>query len=324
MFGLLAVTADLVEHRAAGRRWFDALFRAGAAGAALATPVIAMLTGGGSGSGGLGITYDAPAKVFWLLTLLRERWQLYDMISAALLVAALVIVARSRKEATFQPLLGILAIVATAAFLALPRLLLGGAYVDARMGGIALALALVAIRVRPGFEAKARGIAPLAAAFFVMRLTTSTVALTLFARGQAEALEMVDHIPRGAAVLVMVNEPCGTSWRSDRLEHVDGIAIARRDIFDNAQWALAGQQLIAPLHPEAEPYAADPSQLAYPQECHYETTHQDAAVREFNRHVFDYVWTMDFPVGTIGAPDLRLIWANRRSALYRVARPAMR
>lgn len=320
MFGLLAVAADLVEHRTAGRRLPDALLRAGVAGAALATPMIAMLTGGASGSGHLGITYDPPAKLFWLLTLLRERWQLYDMISAALLVAALVIVARERKQSAFQPLLGVLAIVAGLTFLALPRLLLGGAYVDARILGIALALALVAIRFRPGFETQARAMALFAAAFFVMRMATGTVALALFARGQAQALEVVDHIPRGAAVLVMIDEPCGTSWRSDRLEHVDGIALARRDIFDNAQWALAGQQLIAPLHPEAAPYLGDPSQLVYLPECQYKATRLDEAIRDFDRGTFDYVWTMDFPAGAARARDMRLIWANRRSALYRVMR----
>ncbi|TPG41338.1 hypothetical protein EAH79_09695 [Sphingomonas koreensis] len=318
MFGLFAFATELVRLRRDGAPWLGAVIRAGALCTLLATPLFAM--GGANGGAGLGIEYNWLAKLFWLLTLFRERWQYYDMISGVALIAMIVVALRRRDTFGFDPMLGALALTAFAAFIALPRLLLGGAYVDARMLGVAVALALLAIRVKPVAARQERTIALLATAFFLMRTTTSVVALLGFAQGQARALDVVAAIPRGAAVLVIVNEPCGMTWASDRLEHVDGIAIARRDIFDNGQWALAGQQLIEPRHPHAGPYRADPSQLAYPPICERYTTRLADAVHDFDRGTFGYVWTMDFPPGAARAPDLRLIWRNERSSLYRVMR----
>jgi hypothetical protein len=214
----------------------------------------------------------------------------------------------------------LLALVALAAFLALPRRLLGGSYVDMRMAGIALALGLCAIRMRAEESGGAVAIAGFSAGFFLIRIITTTIALGMFAQGQARALAVVDAIPRGAAVLVIVNEPCGITWASDRLEHVDGIAIARRDIFDNGQWGIAGQQLVTPRHLDAEPYRVDPSQLAYPRSCQPDTTQLPIAIRGFNRGLFDYVWTMDFPSRSALAPDVRRVWSNRVSTLYKVIR----
>jgi hypothetical protein len=43
-------------------------------------------------------------------------------------------------------------------------------------------------------------------------------------------------------------------------------------------------------------------------------------VAEFDRDAFDYVWTIHAPPGRVAAPDLRLVWSNGRSALYRVVK----
>ena len=45
----------------------------------------------------------------------------------------------------------------------------------------------------------------------------------------------------------------------------------------------------------------------------------DEAIAHFDRGTFGYVWTIGFPPGRAHAADLVLIWANKRSALYRVA-----
>jgi len=119
-------------------------------------------------------------------------------------------------------------------------------------------------------------------------------------------------------VLVLVNEPCSSQWHSDRLGHIAGIAVARRDVFENGQWALAGQQLLRARHPEAEPYRTDPSQLVYPAICEFKTTNFGEAIRDFDRGTFRYVWTLDFPARPALAGDVRLVWSNKVSALYAV------
>lgn len=320
MFGLLAFASECQRLRRDGRTVPAWLVGAGLACVPLALPFVPMLAGIGHGGDGLGVKYTWLAKVFWALTLLRERWMGYDLVCAAFLVALPLVALRRRRLFAFEPTLGLLALVAFAAFLVLPRLLLGGAYVDARILGFALALAIAAIRFRDS-ATSANGLAAAAGAFFVLRMVTTTAALFLFSQGQAKALAAVDAIPKGAAVLVVVNEPCGTTWHSDRFEHVEGIAIARRDIFDNGQWTIAGQQLIADRHPSAGEYRADPSQLAYPPACEPDTITLPGAIRAFDRGTFDYVWTIGFPSQPALAADVRRVWSNPVSTLYRVDRP---
>ncbi|MCW6537064.1 hypothetical protein [Sphingomonas lycopersici] len=314
LFGLLAFTAEVMRLRSHG--WLRAAARAALMCTPLALPLFPMLTGAAGPDHG--VSYNWLMKIGWLASLLRERWQAYDAGCVTAIVFFFWVALRNRASFRFDPLLGALALVGFAAYLALPRLLLGGAYVDMRMLGIAVAIAILAVHPHPGASDKlAPRLALVATGFFLLRTATSTAAMLLYASTQQSALAAVAHIPRGAGVLVLVNEPCD-KWHSDRLEHLDGIAIARRDAFVNGQWALPGQQLLRTRHPEAAPYLADPSQLVYPRPCEARTTDFAAAIRDFDRATFRYVWTMGFAARPRPARDVRLIWSNDRSALYRV------
>jgi len=315
LFGLFAFATECARLRAR-EGWMRTVLFAGLYCAPLALPLVPMLSGAAGSDHSF--AYDWRAKAAWVASLLRERWKVYDVLCAIALVLVLWTALRDRKRFAFDPMIGLLALVGFAAYLVLPRLLLGGAYVDMRMLGVAVAVALMAIRLQPDAAALASRIALTATGFFALRLVTSTIAMLLVAQSQQAALAAVPHIPRGSGVLVLVNEPCSTQWHSDRLAHLDGIALARRDAFVNGQWALGGQQLIAPRHPVAAPYLADPSQLVYPAACEYRTTDFAAAVRDFDRGTFAYVWTMGFPARATLAPDTHLVWNNAVSALYRV------
>ncbi|WP_375286176.1 hypothetical protein [Sphingomonas sp.] len=313
MFGLLAFAAELARQRRSGCGWVKAAVRAGLHCLPLAGPMLLML-GGPMGEGAL---WDWKSKASWIAILLRERWKWYDVGCAFVLLALLWSAVRGRRL-RFDAVTGAGALLCLAAFVALPRLMLDGAYVDMRMLAPAVALALVAIRVVPGETRLAERLALAGTAFFALRLTTSTAAMLLFAREQQVALEAVDRLPRGAAVLVLVNEACASQWHSDRVGHLAGIAVARRDMFENGQWAIAGQQLLRDRHPEAAPYRADPSQLVYPVHCEYRPTRFAEAVRDFDRGTFGYVWTLGFPARPRLARDVELVWNNRISAVYRV------
>ncbi|TGX52615.1 hypothetical protein E5A73_13240 [Sphingomonas gei] len=313
MFGLLAFAAEWVRLREAGHGHRESLARAIGWCLPLAWPA-ALMVGAAPGDGAL---WDWKAKVSWLPSLLRERWKWYDVGCAILLFGLLWAAVRDRRL-RFDPLTGTAALLCLIAFVALPRLIVGGAYVDMRMLAPAVALALVAIRVQPGHARFEASLAIAGTSFFVLRMATSSIAFLLFAGTQQAALEAVSHIPRGTTVLVLVNEACSSQWHSDRLGHIAGIAVARRDAFENGQWALADQQLLRPRHPQAEPYRADPSQLVYPASCEYKTTHFGEAVQGFDRGTFRYVWTLDFPAKPALADDVVLVWANNVSALYAV------
>lgn len=315
MFGLLAFASEWVRLHEAGRRWHVAGRWAALHCLPLAVPLAFML--GGATGEGLGAAWDWKSKANWLASLLRERWKWYDVASAFVLVAVAWMGLRDRRL-TLDPVLAACGCICLAAFFALPRLLIGGAYVDMRMLAPALAFVLIAIRVKPDNARFEQGIAIAAAAFLAVRTIGTTIAMLLFAQGQQAALEAVPHLPRGAAVLVLVNEPCASAWSGDRLGHIAGIGIARADLFENGQWALGGQQLLRPRHPEAAPYLADPSQLVYPARCEFRPTDFGAAIRDFDRGTFTYVWTLNFPARPRLAGDVTLVWSNSVSAVYRV------
>lgn len=324
MLGLFLIGAEGAIRRARGESVPRAALLAAITCAPLAWPQLLAMVSGVHLAGDTGDWFDLPSKAQSIASLLRERWKAYDV--ACVIVLALLLWGAIRaKQLSFSSLLGVPALLGLGAFVLLPRLYAGGAYVDMRILPYALALGLLAIRIEPGQEALANRLALFGAGFFALRLTTSVIAFALFARDQQAELAALPAMPAGAAVLSLVDEPSPASWDNPRLGHLPGIAIARRRIFTNEQWAISGQQVIEPLHPSAAPFDRDPSQLVFPANAPYRQTDFDQAITHFDRGTFGYVWTIGFPPGRARAADLAPIWSNGRSTLYRViAQPKAR
>jgi len=317
MLGLFLLGAEWAIRRGRGESAWRAALRAAITCAPLAWPQLLAMLGGVHPAGDTGDWFNLASKAQWIASLLRERWKAYDVLCVMLLALLLWGAVRS-KRLGFVPLLGVPALLGLIAFLLLPRLYAGGAYVDMRILPYAVALGLLAIRTEPGEESLSDRLALFGTAFFALRVTTSIIALALFARAQQDELQVLPAMPAGATVLSLVDEPSTASWDNPRLGHLPGIAIARRRIFTNEQWAIRGQQLIAPRHPAAAPLDRDPSQLVFPVDAPYRQTDFDQAIAHFDRGSFAYVWTIGFPPGRAHAADLVPIWSNGRSALYRV------
>lgn len=318
MLGLFALGAEWVIRGQRGETGWRRIVFAALTCAPMTWPQLLAMTAGTPMAGDTGDWVHWLVKIQWLASMLRERWKPYDV--ACVIVLALVVwsVVRS-KRMSFAPVLSVPALLALAAFILLPRFYAGGSYVDMRLLPYAVALALLAIRVAPGNDQLARRLAAVGAGFFVLRTATSVVAFVLFAGEQQKELAAVPAMPVGSAVLTLVDEPPTQLWENRRLTHIAGIAIERRRVFTNEQWAIGGQQLIRPLHPSAAPLDRDPSQLVYPPSEDYSDTNFDRAIADFDRGTFGYVWTIGFAPGRAKAPDLTLVWSNDRSALYRVA-----
>ncbi len=320
MLGLFVFGAEWALRTEAGTPRLRAAILAALVCVPLALPqAAAMLFTHAPLTGDTGDWFNLTAKLQWMVSILRERWKLYDV--ASLMVLAFLLWHAIRSERlTFARTLAVPALLGAAAFVLLPRFYAGGAYVDMRMLPYSLALGLLAIRVP---VADAPRYAAGAAAFFALRTVTTTAAFALFAAGQAAVLRALPALPEGSAVLVLVDEPSSGAWLNRRFTHIAGMATARRRVFTNEQWALTGQQLIRPLHPGAAPLDRDPSQLVYPPD--YKTTDFDQAIARFDRGTFGTVWTIGFPAGRARARDLLPIWSDGASAVYRVAaraRPA--
>jgi hypothetical protein len=311
LLGLSAFGAELVRRRRARESVPSSIFWSGLSCAALALPLIPMIL----------LRSDAPeaatfdlfnwdAKIFWAMSLLRDRWQSFDMLSAWLLLIVIGIALVRRR---LDPLLGLPALLCFVAFLLMPRVVIGSAYADMRLLPFTVALAILAIRPAPA----AKWIAAAGLLFLGTRLAANTVSLALYNQSYRDELRALDFLPRGSSVLSLVVRPCGNAWTTPRLDHLPAFAIIRRDAFTNDQWTVDGAQPLKVIKPGVGRYGSDPSQLVYPKHCRGDGSDLQGAVSEFNRAAFDHVWVIG---GSVRAPDLEPLWSNGHSTLYRVTR----
>ena len=319
LFCLMAFGAEIARLRAERRTWLAAGAGAVTHCLPLGLPILFMLLHPNQSARGnsTGDWFDMPAKFLWLISSLRDRWFAFDVASVGLVVLALYAAMRDRHLG-LAPLLAWPALFCGLAFLLLPRLLLGGAYVDMRVVPAAFALALLGIRAPDA--PRLRSIVAVAAVLFcVVRIGGTTLSFADRAAAQQRELEALGALPRGAATLALVAKPCQTPWSDLRGDHLPAFAIIRRDGFVNEQWDLEGQQLVRVRYVAAAPFLGDPSQLVYPASCPEIGRSPERAIAEFPRGAFTHVWTIGVSRQAVRAPDLRLIWAKGDAAVYAVA-----
>jgi hypothetical protein len=318
LFGLMAFGAELARLREEGRRWPAAIAGAILACLPLALPILIMLAHHpvAPRSNETGDWFNFPAKLLWIISSLRDRWEWFDIASLAALLLLIYVGARDRRLG-YARLLGWPTLFCIAGFLLLPRLLLGGSYVDMRMMPAIWILALLAIRPPPpGRLANILALAGLA--FFGVRTAATTLSFMLISAEQRIELEAVNHIPRGASVLALVRRPCLTRWSDIRPEHLPAYAIIARDAFVNEQWAIPGQHYLTIRHARAMPFVADPSQLVYPVGCKEQRRHLPRSIATFPRAAFSHVWIIGSRLTDPRQFGLFPVWTNGRSALYEV------
>lgn len=325
LFGLMAFGAELARLRTAGRRWPGAIGGSVLACLPLAVPVILMIANApppGARAGETGDWFNILAKFLWVISSLRDRWAWFDIVSMALLLIVLYMGARD-KRLGYEARLGWPALFVLGAFLLLPRLALGGAYVDMRMMPAVWTLALLAIR--PSCDRRfGQRLAIAALLFFGTRTAATMTSFVLRTAEQRAELKAVASIPRGAAVLALVYKPCLTPWSDIRPEHLPAYATIARDAFTNEQWAIDGQQYLHIRHVAARPFDADPSQLVYPAGCEQQGHSLSDALTRFPRAAFSHVWIIGNRLHWPRHYGLVPVWTNGRSGLYEVIGAAAR
>jgi hypothetical protein len=318
LFGLMAFGAELARLREEGRRWPGAIGGAILACLPLALPIMIMIgfRSDAPRANSTGDWFNFPAKFLWVISSLRDRWQWFDIASLVGLLLVLYVGIRERRLG-YARLLGWPALFCIGGFLLLPRLLLGGSYVDMRMMPAIWILALLAIRPPPpGRLANVLALAGLA--FFAIRTAATTLSLLLVTTEQRTELAAVQHIPRGAPVLTLVYRPCLTPWSDARPEHLPAYAVIKRDAFVNEQWAIPGQHVLTIRHRSAMPFLADPSQLVYPVGCKDQGRDLPHAIATFPREGFSHVWIIGKRLSDPRRFGLVPVWTNGHSAIYEV------
>lgn len=315
LFGLAAFGTEAVRRHEKGDSIPMAVVGAGIACLPLALPLVPMVLI--SSTARDAHTFDWlhwSIKLFWLKSLFRDRWFVFDMISTWPLIA-LVVLGFGGRQLSMNRLLAVPAILCFAAFILMPRVTFGSAFADMRLLPFTLALALIAIRPVQGALAKWLALAGLL--FLGVRLTGNTVSFLLYDRSFRNELQALEHLPRGASVLSLVVRPCTDQWSTPRFDHLPALAIVRRDAFTNEQWTVDSAQAMEVIKPGVGAYGRDPSQLVYPKQCRGEGSDLHEAIATFNRAAFDHVWVLN---GWADAADLQPIWSNGHSTLYRVKR----
>ena len=247
----------------------------------------------------------------------RDQIQLLDL-STLLAVIILIVGGCVSRRLRIDRALGVAALLLLAAVILLPYQLFGSAYADGRLWPVVLLIAVLAIRPAEPDSRLSLEIATIAAVLFVARLAFTTIGFQAYDTIYAKHLAAIERVPRGAQVAVFVDFPCNVEWRRPRLEHLDGAAIARRDLFTNGQWDVPGAELLVPLAARGTNYNSDPSELV--RSCNGNAVQAvGAEIARFPRDRFDYVWLIGYRPATLPRyPGLSPAFADAQTILYRV------
>ncbi|RJF93690.1 hypothetical protein D3876_05155 [Sphingomonas cavernae] len=326
VLGLLVFAAELTRLRGEGKRWTDAAFHGSLNCLPLAPPLLLMLMWrSGEVTGSTGDWFNWPAKIGYFAMMLLDRWRILDLFSVAVLAVTVYAAARDR-ETGFSRTIGIGALLLLAAYVFLPRVLIGSAYADMRLAPFVMAVALLAIRFAPACQQRHLQLVAVGAlAFFLVRTTATTISFWLYDRDYDRELAAVPHIPEHARLVSFVGTTCNFPyWGLTKMEHLPSLALVRRGAYANDQWIMPGAQLLGTRHQEAGWFSRDPSQLTSREACKHEAwlTLNDALDR-LPRSAFDYLWLINPPPFDRTKLDgLEMIWRDGNSALFRIPQRA--
>lgn len=318
--GLLAFSAEAVHQHDRDRNWPRALGRAIVQVLPLTIPILPMLLWRGAIDQGMtGGWFDWAGKATWFMAVLRDRWQLFDALSAAICLAVIAICFR-KPEFRFSRNLIASLLVLVGIFLLLPYVIFGSAFADMRLMPFIFAVALLAIR--PGGEGHLplmRITAIAAVGFYLVRIAANTLSYAIAANGHAAALQALDHIPHGSRVVSLVSLDCRNVWALNVDTHLGAMVMVRRHGFSNDQWQVAGANLMRVRYPAAGLFESDPSQMINNGCLDAGWPSLEPAARRIPAGAFDYAWLVDrrgpAPLPVEGA---ELVWRGPNSALYRL------
>ncbi len=318
--GVLAFSAELVRQFDRGHNLFAAGFRAGVHCLSLAPPVALVLLWRSEAQGVTWDWFNWTRKADWLQMALRDRWQVFDVASLAMVCALLAWALVSRRMAYSRNLAASALFLATV-FVLLPRIVFGSAYADMRLAPYLFAIALIAIRLPDRADLRfARMLAMGGLAFMLVRTAATTVSQWLYDRSYDRELPALAHVPHGARLVSFVGRNCREPWAMSRLLHLPAMATVRRHAFTNDQWTMAGAQLLEVHYWAGWPFIRDATQIVTLRRCRGEVWHTiGEALATFPRHAFDYVWLIQPPpYDPRLTRGLQPIWRSGRSVLYRV------
>ncbi|MCY7281698.1 MAG: hypothetical protein LH610_12555 [Sphingomonas bacterium] len=319
--GLSIFAVEWVTRLQRGERLIHATVFSGLSCLPLALPMLVFLNWSPAGDeAGSDYRASLATKPLWLVSVLRDRWQLLDLASIAIFLMVFYYGWRSPGLRYSRPLL-MAAAGLFLMFLAMPFL---AAYADARLAPYIFIFALVALGSASASRPADRLFAIAGLAFLIIRMTATTISLAIESDDWKKRLVALDHIPYGSTVAALSTMQCKQGWRMERTGHIAGMAVVRRASFTNDQYALGDSALLTVKGQAFGRFALDPSQIVVTRPCGPRSTAPtlSQSLRDLPRDQFDMVWLMD-PGPHRGITDgLDLVWSDGRDAVFQVRQPA--
>lgn len=310
-------TAECLVRAKVTERLMPALLRTGWDCLPLLAPLAPMLAWRGTASQtDTNGWFDFAQKAEWIVKVLRLDWQLADMLSAAILLLAVVAGGLVRRIRV-APVPAAAAALAALAFVLLPGQIFGSVYADMRLTPYVFVLGLLMLRDdgSPGLH---KALMAGAVVFLTLRL-----ALTMHVYREREMLierqlAALQAIPEHSRVAMLVGMPCPKDWALPWYSHLGSLALTRKEILVNDQWANASMNPLTVHYPQAGPFATDDRQLFQPARCRRLAT-LSQALQALPTRAFTHVWV-------VGAAPERIpqhialirVWRGDDAAVFRV------
>lgn len=294
----------------------------------LCLPAVVQLTSPAGGELQVSDILNLRMLAQWVIMLVRDRWLVWDILSAFVLLAVVGLSLIRFGGLRLNPQLGWPALALLLLFVFGPRSVnVGSDFVNSRLFAFACAVAILGIDTSGVRRDLERILATAAIAFLTLRLAGHTISFAAYDRLFEEQLQALDSIPEGSRVAAFSGVPCRSSlanWYSPRLKHLSGMAVIRKESFVNSIWTVPGLHVLQVHYPEAGRFQSDPSGIVNPTDCpgSWVRTLNDS-LRELPMHAFDRVWLLDIPRRHWPSdPRLTLIWSGPDAAVFAINRNA--
>jgi hypothetical protein len=284
----------------------------------LLAPLLPMLLWRSSAAGaGIDGWFDLAEKAAWIIGTLRLSWEWTDKLCAGVLLLVVYAGWRSNRHAVDRTF-ALSAAIALAAFLLLPRQIFGSVFADMRLAPYVVMLGLLALRER---HLPSRWMMLSALLFLGFRLALTAHVYHQRERELEAHLAALQAIPTQTRLATLIEMPCQTEWALPWFSHIGSVALTRKHVFANDQWANSSMNPLSVDFPAAGRFATDDRQLFFPARCGMQPTLsqslQAMPVRAFTR-----VWVVGVaPAAIPHRNGLTTIWRGPDAAVFSVDDP---